>query len=52
METVIGSSQEDMRAMINSIWSELEESMECQVEDILVSLDHRTQGTQTKMEET
>jgi uncharacterized protein YbcI len=49
MEAVIGSGQKEMRAMISSIRAKLEESMKHRVEDILESLDHRTQGTQAKI---
>jgi hypothetical protein len=41
-----------MRASINSVWTELEESMKHHVEDVLVSLNHRTQGTQAEIEAT
>jgi hypothetical protein len=50
MEAVIGSSQEEMRAVISSTWGKLEESMKYWVEAILVSLDHRTQETRAKIE--
>jgi hypothetical protein len=52
MEAAIVSGQEEMRAAINSIWGELKESIKYWVEAILVSLDHRTQGTQAKIEAT
>jgi L-lactate utilization protein LutC len=45
METAIRSGLEEMRAVISSIQAELEESMKHQLEDALVSLNHRTQGT-------
>jgi hypothetical protein len=49
MEAAIVSGQEKMRAVISSIWGELKESMKYRVEAILVSLNHRTQGTQAKI---
>jgi ribosomal protein L6P/L9E len=50
MEAVIGSGQEEMKAVISSTWGKLEESMKYWVEAILVFLHHRTQGTQAKIE--
>lgn len=45
------SGQEEMRVVIRSIRGQLKESMKYPVEAILVSIDHRTQGTQAKIAE-
>lgn len=44
MEAEISSFQEEMRAEISLIWANLGETMQHRVEDVLVSLDHRTQA--------
>jgi BMFP domain-containing protein YqiC len=50
METAIESLEEEMRASICSIRAELEQTVQHRVEDVLVSLDDRTQGTQAEVE--
>lgn len=40
----VGSDQEETKAMINSVWTELEETMKHLVEDILAYVGQRIQG--------
>jgi hypothetical protein len=49
VEAAIGSSQEEIRAAIGSIQARLEISMKHRVEDVLMSIDHRTHGTQAEI---
>jgi hypothetical protein len=51
-EAAIGSDQEELWAAINSFRVKLEESTKHRMEDVLVSLDHRTQRAQAEIETT
>jgi hypothetical protein len=48
-EATIGCGLEEMRFAMSSIWAEMEKSMKHRVDDVLVSLDHRTRGTQAEI---
>jgi hypothetical protein len=52
MEAAIRSGQKETKAAINSIRSELEETIKNRMKNVLVSVDQQTQGFREEIKET